>query len=191
MAMGVRMPLLAMVSALVLGTNEASADSSPPVDVRVDRVGGALVISASARIAADPATAWSVLTDYAHYREFIPGVRASRVVSRHGSTVLVEQSDELALWLLRLPMRVTYEIDEYPPLRIRSRALAPTFPPLESTFRVDRSGADVRLHYEGHVGAGMPILDRLEQRAFEDAAIRGFAALAAEIERRSALRSRD
>ncbi|HSC23117.1 MAG TPA: SRPBCC family protein [Casimicrobiaceae bacterium] len=184
--MPIRSPLLALVSALALVANDARGDGSSPVDVRVDRVGGALVISASVRIAAEPATAWSVLTDYAHYREFVPGVRASRVVARRGSTVLVEQSDELALWLLRVPIRVTYEIDEYPPLRIRSRALAPTFPPLESTFRVDGSGADVRLHYEGHVGAGMPILDRVEQRALEQAAIRGFEALAAEIERRSA-----
>jgi hypothetical protein len=37
----------------------------------------------------------------------------------------------------------------------------------------------------------MPILDRVQQRAFEQAAIRGFEALAAEMERRSAARSRD
>ena len=189
--MRTRSPLLALVFALALAANDARGDRASPVDLRVDRVGGALVISASARIDAEPATAWSVLTDYAHYGEFVPGVRASRVVSRRGSTVFVEQSDEVALWLLRVPIRVTYEIDEYPPLRIRSRALAPTFPPLESTFRVDGSGADVHLRYEGHVGAGMPILDRVQQHAFEQAAIRGFEALAAEMERRSAARSRD
>jgi len=189
--MGIRTPLLGLVSAVALASGAARAEFASPVDVRVDRIGGTLVISATARLSADRATAWSVLTDYAHYREFIPGVRTSRVVARRGRTVLVEQSDELSLWLLRVPIRVTYEIDEYPPLRVTSRALAPTFPPLESTFRIDGSGADVHLHYEGHVGAGMPILDRVQQRAFEQAAIRGFEALAAEMERRSAARSRD
>ena len=164
----------------------ASAAHAEPIDVRIARIGGTLVISASTRIDADPATAWSVLTDYAHYREFIPGVRASRVVARRGRTVLVEQSDEVSLWLLRVPIRVTYEIDEYPPLRLRSRALAATFPPLESTFRVDGTASGIQLDYEGHIGAGMPMLGDVEQRAFEKAALRGFEALAAEIERRSA-----
>jgi len=184
--MGIRTPLLGLVSAVALASGAARAEFASPVDVRVDRIGGTLVISATARLSADRATAWSVLTDYAHYREFIPGVRTSRVVARRGRTVLVEQSDELSLWLLHVPIRVTYEIDEYPPLRVTSRALAPTFPPLESTFRLDGSGADIRLHYEGHIGAGLPMIDRVEQRAFEDAALRGFEALATEIERRSA-----
>ncbi|HTL74696.1 MAG TPA: SRPBCC family protein [Casimicrobiaceae bacterium] len=184
--MGIRQTLLGLVSTVALASGAARAEIASPVDVRVDRIGGTLVISASARLAADRATAWSVLTDYAHYREFIPGVRTSRVVARRGRTVLVEQSNELSLWLLRLPIRVTYEIDEYPPVRLTSRALAPAFPPLESTFRLDGSGAGIRLHYEGHIGAGMPMIDRAEQRALEETALRGFEALATEIERRSA-----
>jgi len=71
-------------------------------------------------------------------------------------------------------------------VRLTSRALAPAFPPLESTFRLDGSGAGIRLHYEGHIGAGMPMIDRAEQRALEETALRGFEALATEIERRSA-----
>lgn len=189
--MAIRTALLGLVSTVAFAPGAAPVDAAVPVDVRVDRIGGTLVISASARVAADRLTAWSVLTDYAHYREFIPGVAMSRIVARRGSAVLVEQSDELSLWLLRVPIRVTYEIDEYPPTRVTSRALAPTFPPLESTFRLDGAGADIRLHYEGHIGAGMPMLDRVQQRAFEEAALRGFEALATEIERRSAAAARN
>jgi hypothetical protein len=94
---------LALASALASIGAHASTDtitsraSDHPVDVRIERQGDELVIAASARLVADPATAWAVLTDYAHYRAFIPGIRASRVVERHGTVVVVEQSDELAV----------------------------------------------------------------------------------------------
>jgi hypothetical protein len=180
-------PLLpGFVFALAITAGVARAESSPRVEVHVVQSGDELVVAASAWLAADTPTAWSVLTDYAGYRAFIPGVRASRVVARRGTTVLVEQSDELILWVLRMPVRVTYEIDEFPPARLTSRAIAPSFPSLDGTFVLDRSGAGTRLDYVGRISAGTPMLGRLEQRALEQAALRGFNALASEIERRSA-----
>jgi hypothetical protein len=164
----------------------ASRADDPAVDVHVERRGDALVIAASAELAADPATAWAVLTDYARYRNFIPGIEASRVVARRGRAVVVEQFDEVALWFLHMPVRVVYQIDEFPPARLQSRASAPSFPPLSSTFLLERTDAGVRLEYVGHVGPGLPLLGRLEQPAFQRAAVRDFKALANEIERRSA-----
>lgn len=178
--------VLGLLIALSVTAGGARAFSPPRVDVHVAARDGALVIAASAWLTADASTAWRVLTDYASYREFVPGVRASRVVARRGKSVLVEQSDELVLWVLRMPVRVTYEIDEFPPARITSRAIAPSLPPLEGTFRLEPSGAGTRLDYVGRIGPGMPMLGRLEQPMLEDAALRGFKALAGEIERRSA-----
>ena len=183
---------LALASALVSIGAHASTDtitsraSDRPVDVRIERQGDELVIAASARLVADPATAWAVLTDYAHYRAFIPGIRASRVVERHGTVVVVEQSDELAVWFLRMPVRVVYEIDEFPRIRLQSRASAPALPPLSSTFVLERTDTGARLDYVGHVGAGLPLLGRIEQRALQHAAIRDLEALVLEIERRGA-----
>jgi hypothetical protein len=164
----------------------ASRADDPAVDVRVERHGDALVIAASAALAADPATAWAVLTDYARYRNFIPGIDASRVVARRGTAVVVEQSDEVALWFLHMPVRVVYQIDEFPPARLQSRASAPSLPPLSSTFLIVRTDAGVRLEYVGYVGPGLPLLGRLEQPALQRAAVRDFKALAHEIERSGA-----
>ncbi len=72
---------------------------------------------------ADVATAWRVLTDYDRYVEFIPDLRVSRVVARRGSTVTVEQSGD-AVWLFTWPLEITFEIDESPPSRLQSRAVA-------------------------------------------------------------------
>jgi hypothetical protein len=172
--------MLAMASAF------ASAPTAPRIDVRVERSGDALVIVASAQLHADASTAWDVLTDYARYRNFMPGVHASRVVSRHGTSVVVEQSDEVPLWFWRVAVRVIYDIDESPPARVHSYAHAPSWPPLDSTFLLDRTESGLRLDYRGRVGPGMPVLARLEQPMIEHAIVRDLQALATEIERKSA-----
>ena len=52
------------------------------ISFRVDRGSEAVEIEASAVLRADASTAWRVLTDYGRYADFIPDVRASRVISR-------------------------------------------------------------------------------------------------------------
>jgi ribosome-associated toxin RatA of RatAB toxin-antitoxin module len=158
------------------------------VDARLTRVGDDVVIEASATLDADTATAWSVLTDYGRYRNFIPGVRASRVVARHGSSVIVEQSDEVALWWARFPVSVTYEIAEFPPHELRSFAKAPPLPSLSSTFALTETATGVRLHYVGRVESAFGPFGRVLQPIVEQTAIRDLQALAAEIERRSGAR---
>jgi hypothetical protein len=177
---------LSFLLTLTLASAAAAPVAPPRIDVHVERSGDAVVIAASASLDADVGTAWSVLTDYARYRNFIPGVQASRVVARRGTSVVVEQSDELAWWIWRVPVRVTFEIDESAPARLHSHARAASWPSLDSTFMLEPSASGIRLDYVGRVGPGMPIVARLEQPAVERAAVRDFAALAAEIERRSA-----
>ena len=98
----------------------ASSAAAVDVDVSVRRTGEALVIDASARLDADSATAWRVLTDYERYADFVPGMRSSHVVGRQGSSVTVVQSAEAPAWLMRVPFDVVYTITELPPDRIES-----------------------------------------------------------------------
>jgi hypothetical protein len=164
----------------------ASSAAAATVSVDVDRRGDVVVIEASAQLKADGATAWRVLTDYDGYGDFIPGVRSSHVVARRGGAVTVEQSDAVGLWLLRLPLRITYEIAEYPPTRLRSNATASALPALESSYVLTPTAFGVRLDYVGHVGPGWALLGRIEQEILQRDVVRQFQALADEIERRSA-----
>lgn len=177
---------LSFLLTLAIASATAAPTGAPSIDVHVERSGDTVVIACSASLQADAATAWSVLTDYARYRNFIPGVQASRVVARRGTSVVVEQSDELAWWIWRVPVRVTFEIDESPPARLHSLARAASWPSLDSTFVLEPSASGIRLDYIGRIEPGMPMIARLEQPAVERAAVRDFAALAAEIGRRSA-----
>jgi carbon monoxide dehydrogenase subunit G len=183
-----RLLLAALVSACAIGF--APFARAAAVSVDVERRGQGILIEASTRLDSDPATAWRVLTDYERYGDFIPGVISSHVVDRRGSTVVVEQSDQLPLWLLRMPLHVTYAIREFPPNLVQSRATTGALPALESSYLLTPAGFGVRLDYVGHVDPGGLLLAGIEERVFRQRVLRQFTALADEIERRSAVARR-
>ena len=104
-------------------------------------------VHASATVNADTATAWRVLTGYERYAEFIPDLQRSRVVARSGSKVIVEQAGFAVLWRLKLPVEVTFEIEEKPPNGLQSRAVAGSLRSLTSVYALTPVPAGTRLDY--------------------------------------------
>ncbi|MBK6337022.1 MAG: SRPBCC family protein [Betaproteobacteria bacterium] len=180
--------LVTLAAALALASLVAVATpaDAATISIGVQRRGDRIDIEASAQLDADGATAWRVLADYERYVDFIPDLRVSRVSARRGATVIVEQSGDATLWLLRLPLDVTFEITEIAPTRLRSRAIAGSFPTLESDYRLTPTGSGVRLEYQGRVATGWALFGPLEQLAVERNIARQFQALADAIEQRSA-----
>ena len=146
--------------------------------------GDAIDIHASAMPNAD--AAWRVLTDYDRYAEFIPDLRVSRVVARDGAKITVEQSGDAALWLFKMPIHVTFEVNEMPPNSLQSRTVAGSVRVLASSYALAPVASGVRLDYAGQIVPGFELVGRIEQRVIERNAARQFQALADEIERRSA-----
>lgn len=177
---------LLLVVILGLAAQWVAPASAAAVDVSIRRDGDAVLIEASATLKADTATAWDVLTDYDRYADFIPGLRASRVTARTGAVVTVEQSGDATVWLFRMPLDVTYEIAEFPPYRLRSRATASVLRTLDSTYVLTPTAAGVRLAYAGRLAPRRALLGRIERFAAQQSVVRDFQALADEIERRSA-----
>jgi ribosome-associated toxin RatA of RatAB toxin-antitoxin module len=153
------------------------------ITISVERRGDTIAIQASALLGVDPATAWRVLTDYGRYPEFIPGLTTSRVVARNGPTVTVEQDGHAQVWLLRVPVAVTYEITEAPPGRVRSRAVAGSLRLLDSDYRLTPLAAGVRLDYTGLAATGTGLFGPFEQWVIEQNATQRFRALADAMER--------
>lgn len=170
--------LLSLALALAAGPAAAVA-----IIVSVERRGDAIAIEASATLGVDAATAWRVLTDYGRYPEFIPGLTASRVVSRSGPTAIVEQDGYAQVWLLRAPVSVTYEITEFPPGRVRSRAVAGSLRLLDSDYRLAPLPNGVRLDYSGLAAAGTGLFGPFEEWVIEHNATQRFQALVDAMER--------
>lgn len=176
---------LAVAGVLALATASLEAVSAT-IHVDAERRGETIEVRASALLGADAATAWRVLTEYERYVEFIPDLRASRVVARRGNIVTVEQSGDAKLWLFRLPLDMTFEIEEIPPGRIRSRAIAGSMRALTSDYALVAAGDGVRLDYVGRIAPGFELFGYLEQVAVRDNIVRQFQALVDEIERQGA-----
>ena len=158
------------------------------VTVDAERRGDAIEIHAQAELKSDATTAWQVITDYDRYVEFVPDLRVSRVIARRGTTVVVEQSGDATLWLFRMPLDVTFEIDERTPGHLQSRAVAGSLHALASSYVLTPAASGVRLVYTGHVTPGFALFGYLEEMAVRANIARQFHALADEIERRSAAR---
>jgi ribosome-associated toxin RatA of RatAB toxin-antitoxin module len=175
-------PLAILASSLIGAVHRADAAA---IAWHVSRVDDGIAIDASALLRADLPGAWRVLTDYDRYPEFIPGLRASRVIARRGRDVVVEQRVDVTLWLFRAPVDVTYEITEHPPLRVVSRSVGGCTCTLDSTYTLSRDGAQIRLAYRGRLVTGSGAVSLLENAAGERTAMKQFRALAHAIEARA------
>ena len=127
-----------------------------------------------------------MLTDYERYVDFIPDLQGSRVVARNGATVIVEQTGDVMLWRLHLPLDVTFEITEMAPTSLISRVVAGDLGALNSRYVLTPVGNGVRLEYTGKLDPGFALFGAVERLAVKQNVARRFQALADEIERRSA-----
>ena len=119
------------------------------ISVQTTRHGDSFEVEATALIKADVADAWKVLTDYDRLADFIPGMMESRVVSRDGFNVVVDQRGETSLLFFSFPMRVRLAIEEFPNDRIVSRAISGNFKELHGVYYLQARDAGMRLRYEG------------------------------------------
>jgi hypothetical protein len=181
--------LLAAVVATSLWM-QSSAAAAADVTVRVLQPKDGVVIEANALLRADVSTAWSVLTDYDRYDQFVPGLRSSRVLERRGANVTVRQFTEASIGIFRTPMTITYEIVEQAPMEVRSRVVAGCDCTLESVYVLTPLDGNVRLAYTGRFGAPGDMRASLEVSAGEQQIARYLRALADEIERKAAAQDR-
>jgi len=175
---------IAFAMMLMLAGSRPAAAAAVTINAKLQ--GDAIDIHASAMLNADAATAWRVLTDYDHYAEFIPDLRVSRIVARDGAKITVEQSGDAALWLFKMPIHVTFEVNEMPPHSLQSRTVVGSVRVLASSYALAPIASGVRLDYAGQIVPGFELVGRIEQMVVERNAARQFQALADEIERRSA-----
>ena len=114
-----------------------------------------------------------MLTDYDRYAEFIPDLQVSRVVARDGAKITVEQSGDAALWLFKVPVHVTFEVNELPPDRLRSRTVAGSVRVLASSYVLVPDASGLRLDYAGQIVPGFELVGHVVQarRRSHDAGI--------------------
>ena len=160
-----------------------------PIEQEIERLPGATRRLAAQLVLPLRAEAvWDVLTDYEQLQSFIPNLVRSRLLSRDGSKVLLEQTGGQRFAGLCFTASVRLELQERPQDGILGfRMVAGDFRRFEGAWTLsgDGDGHGLRLRYELLVQAcmGMPI-SLIEQRLRDDLAS-NLRAVALETLRRS------
>jgi ribosome-associated toxin RatA of RatAB toxin-antitoxin module len=106
------------------GSAPASAQpGAPRFELNVERVAGAeddkvYQITSSGTVAATPAVVWRILTDYNHLADYLPNLKSTRVVSRNGDTVIVEQLGTARFLFFSQTIRLVVQVQERAPDQI-------------------------------------------------------------------------
>jgi len=161
--------------------------------VEAVRAGSGVAVAAQATITAPLGLIWETITDYAHLSEFVPGLKASRVIARRGSSVFVEQDGEAGLLFIKIPIRVVVESAEFPPDRVTIRVLRGNLKQLEGRYVIepDSVAGQHVLRWSGIIEPDtvLPgfITVPLIRISIEDQ----FSGMVGEIERRQTLRAKE
>ncbi len=128
--------------------------------------------------------AWEVLTDFDHWSEFVPDLHLSRIVSRPGEPLRVEQRGNLS-WLPNFPLVVLAEVELMPPYRIRFQRIAGNIRALSGEWHI-AGKSPVRLLYRSTVDMGFPLPPQISEAFFRQDAQARLKAMASEMARRAA-----
>ena len=153
------------------------------ISVQTTRHGDSFEVEAMAKIEADVTDAWRVLTDYDRLAEFIPGMLESRVVSRDGFNVVVDQRGEASLLFFTFPMRVRLAIEEFPNDRIVSNVIAGNFKEMRGVYHMQARDAGLQLRYEGTFTPDFGVPPLIGTLLVRSTVERRFGAMVREIEK--------
>lgn len=97
--------------------------AAPALELTVNHADGpdggkAYRIAASGDVAAAPALAWRILTDYDHLAEVVPDLKSARVLARDGDKVIVEQVGAARFLFFSRDIRLVVQVHEQAPHKI-------------------------------------------------------------------------
>ncbi len=141
-----------------------------------------------------------MLSDYERMAGFMPGMIESRIVSRDGSTVIVDQRADQAVLFFKQRIDVRLRIVETPPRRLSIRAVSGSFSSLDASYELSPvtafpdAGADgrasrepqTRIEYRARFVPDFDLPRMIGHYVVKRSLERHLAALAGEIDRRVA-----
>jgi ribosome-associated toxin RatA of RatAB toxin-antitoxin module len=81
--------------------------------MNVRQAGSMLIVEGQLEVPVNQTTAWAVLTDYARFPEFVPGLNGSRLLEERNTVKLVEQRGTVIAGQFRMPFQGVVKIEEH------------------------------------------------------------------------------
>jgi ribosome-associated toxin RatA of RatAB toxin-antitoxin module len=153
------------------------------ITVNATRNGETFRVEASAEFEGSLARAWQVLTDYGRFAEFVPDLQVSRILSREGGSVLVEQKGAARLLFWSYPMDVRLAVTEHPYERVESRSVSGNFREMQNAYTLEARSGQVQLRYTGRMVPDFYVPPLIGTLALQHSIETTFRALVHEMER--------
>ena len=83
--------------------------------MNVRQAGSMLMVEGQLEVPVNQTTAWAVLTDYARFPEFVPGLNSSRLLEERNTSKWVEQRGTVIAGQFRMPFQGVVKIEELRP----------------------------------------------------------------------------
>jgi hypothetical protein len=170
---------IAALGALLLAPLQAWAEAS----VHVESKETTLYVQADIDTTVDSKTAWAVLTDYDHWTDFIPDLVVSRVISRPGDPLQLEQRARVPS-MPNFPVVMILQVEETPLKRIRFYRTAGNVLSFAGEWLIEGKSRKVRLVYRAVVMPGFPMPPQASMEIFRSDAKVRMEAMAQEMARR-------
>jgi ribosome-associated toxin RatA of RatAB toxin-antitoxin module len=157
--------------------------------VNADSDWGVVTIQADMLVPADAKTAWQVLTDYNNLARFVPEMESSRVISKPGQPLRIEQQGKSGILSFLVPEYIVLQIEEKPVEHIRFKAIAGSVSSMRGEWRIVGAGNPVRVIYTARIVPLLPLPPLLGTAMIENDVESKLSAVRREIARRAAART--
>lgn len=162
----------------------ATAAGGSDLDVRVQRVGEEIRAQVTMFVRAPLQRVWDVITDFERAPEFTRDLQVSKIVSRSGDTLRLQQKSQVRFGPFTIPLETVRDIRLVAPLRTESRLVSGSMKTYEATTELVPEAGGTRILVRSHAVPGSALAafagESIVKRETED----HFKQLRAEILRR-------
>lgn len=177
--------LLALLGQPVSAADLPAGDLSDD-DVDVSYRDGTYSARLSFPVAASPATALDVLTDFDHMVGVVPNLEISRIVSRTGRVFVIEQRGKADFGPFSVRFESRRRVEVFPDGRLVADALSGSTKYMHSELRVQAQGRGARIDYQAEMIPDRWLPSALGVSFMRHELAEQFNALRREMERRQA-----
>ena len=188
LAMKSRRGTLAALGALLLAPTAAKASASIDnrgIEVSVTAIGEGFEILVALAVPVPQPDAWRVLVDFDEMAAIVSNLHSSRVVSRTGNVLIVEQSGVEAEGPLRIPFHSVREVELHPTSSMHARLLRGSMRRLEGWTRLTAAADGTFITSRGEMQASGWVPPLVAPHFIRRATLRQYAELRNEMLRRS------
>ncbi len=161
----------------------ASASASTPVEV--ERVDSVVRVSVTIEARASPRLCFSVLTDFDHLADFLPGLQSTRLVSLPGEPLRLREVGRPVLGLSSLAVDVTLAVTLDPPHEFTFARVAGNLRQMRGRWHVAGDTTHCTIDYRAEIEPGFWVPPLIGPMLIKQQVREQVDALVAEIHRRA------